>query len=228
MQDAGRHRGYAAPVVKTRLRLVLVDDHPIVLQGLEQLFGFEPDMQVVARCLDAEEALRVVEREVPDVMVLDVRMPGQDGLDVMRRLQALNLPTRIVLLTASLDEEEMVEAVTLGVRGIVLKEAAPQRLVDCIRQVQAGEMVVDSQALARALEKVGRRTAGTQRLAEVLTPREMDIVRMVTRGLRNRDIATRLSITEGTVKIHLHNVYEKLGVSGRLELVVYAHAQGLQ
>lgn len=209
------------------IRLVLVDDHPIVLQGLEQLFGFEPDMEVVARCLSAQQALSAMEEHRPDVLVLDIRMPDEDGLAVLRELHTRRIRTRVILLTAAVDEDEVVEAMRLGVRGIVLKEAAPQNLVDAIRRVHAGETVVDHQAVVRALEKVVRREAGTRRLAAVLTARELEIVRMVVAGLRNKEIATRLTISESTVKIHLHNTYEKLRVDGRLELMLLAQEHGL-
>jgi DNA-binding NarL/FixJ family response regulator len=209
------------------IRLVLVDDHPIVLQGLEQLFGLEPDFAVVASCLGGEEALEAVEQHRPDVLVLDVRMPEKDGLAVLRQIRKRLRPVRVVLLTAAMEEDEVVEAVRLGVRGIVLKEMAPQRLVHCIRRVHAGELMVDNRTVARALERVARREAGTQRLAALLTPRELEIVRMVAGGLRNKEIAARLSISEGTVKIHLHNTYEKLDVDGRLALMLYAQEHGL-
>lgn len=209
------------------IRLVLADDHPIVLHGLEQLFRLEPDLAVVARCTEADEALRAVEEHGPDVLVLDIRMPGKDGLAVMRELRQHRAAVRVVLLTAAIDEDEVVEAVRLGARGIVLKEMAPQRLVQAIRQVHAGELVVDNRAVVRALEKVVRRETGTQRVARILTPREMDVVRMVAMGLRNKEIAARLSISEGTVKIHLHNTYEKLEVDGRLELMLFAQEHGL-
>jgi DNA-binding NarL/FixJ family response regulator len=213
--------------VSVPIRLVLVDDHPIVLQGLEQLFGFEPDMEVVARCLSAQQALSAMEEHRPDVLVLDIRMPDEDGLAVLRELHTRRIRTRVILLTAAVDEDEVVEAMRLGVRGIVLKEAAPQNLVDAIRRVHAGETVVDHQAVVRALEKVVRREAGTRRLAAVLTARELEIVRMVVAGLRNKEIATRLTISESTVKIHLHNTYEKLKVDGRLELMLFAQEHGL-
>jgi DNA-binding NarL/FixJ family response regulator len=213
--------------VSVPIRLVLVDDHPIVLQGLEQLFGFEPDMEVVARCLSAQQALSAMEEHRPDVLVLDIRMPDEDGLAVLRELHTRRIRTRVILLTAAVDEDEVVEAMRLGVRGIVLKEAAPQNLVDAIRRVHAGETVVDHQAVVRALEKVVRREAGTRRLAAVLTARELEIVRMVVAGLRNKEIATRLTISESTVKIHLHNTYEKLRVDGRLELMLLAQEHGL-
>jgi DNA-binding NarL/FixJ family response regulator len=209
------------------IRLVLADDHPIVLHGLEQLFSPESDITVAARCLDAASALAAVAEHRPDILVLDIRMPGTSGLDVMRELRRRNETTAVLLLTAAIDEDEVVEAVRLGVRGIVLKEMAPQRLVETVRQVHAGELVVDNRAVVRALEKVVRRETGTRRVASILTPRELEIVRMVATGLRNKEIASRLTISEGTVKIHLHNTYEKLKVDGRLELMLFAQEHGL-
>lgn len=210
-----------------RIRLVLADDHPIVLQGLAQLFGLEQDLEVVEHCLSGEAAVAAVERHRPDVLVLDVRMPGIDGLAVLRELRRRRAPTRVLLLAAELDEDDVVEAVRLGVRGIVLKEMAPQQLVQAVRQVHAGELVVDSRSVVRALEKVVRQEASSRRVASLLTPREMEIVRMVAAGLRNKEIAARLSISEGTVKIHLHNTYEKLRVDGRVELMLFAQEHGL-
>lgn len=209
------------------LSLVLADDHPIILDGLEPLFQREGDLKVVARCHDGHEALRAVRQHRPDVLILDIRMPGLDGLSVLRELRQEGLPTRVVLLTAALDEDEVLEAIRLGVRGVVLKEMAPRLLVQCVRKVAAGEQWIETGSLSRALDTMIRREAGAREVAGVLTPREIEVMRMATGGLRNRDIAERLSITEGTVKIHLHNIYEKLKVSGRLELALYARDKGL-
>jgi DNA-binding NarL/FixJ family response regulator len=126
----------------------------------------------------------------------------------------------VVLLTISLSEDQMLEALRLGVRGMVLKEMAPKLLIDCIRKVHAGERWFEKESLGLALDRLMGATG-----AAVLTPRETDIVRMVARS--NKEIATTLSITEGTVKIHLHNIYEKLGVDGRIALMLYAQKQGL-
>ncbi|HEX7085211.1 MAG TPA: response regulator transcription factor [Vicinamibacterales bacterium] len=209
------------------IRLVLVDDHPIVLDGLEQLFATEPDLQVVARATSGETAVRVLQEFRPDVLVLDLAMPGRDGIWVMRQAAALELPTRVVLLTAHLEEQQLVEAVRLNVAGVVLKEMAPRLLVECVRKVHAGERWLERHAVARAIERRVRRESEAQRLAGLLTPRELEIVRLAAEGLRNREISTRLSITEGTVKIHLHHIYEKLGVNGRSQLILYATKQGL-
>lgn len=209
------------------IRLVLADDHPIVLDGLEQLFRLEPDFEVVARCRDGEEALRQVRLYKPDILVLDIRMPRRDGLQVLQALLEERLPTRVVLLTAALDEDQLVEALRLGVGGVILKEMAPRLLVDAVRQVKEGGRWLDKSSSNRALERLLRRDAEAREAAESLTPRELEIVRMVARGLRNRAIAEQLYITEGTVKIHLHNIYQKLQVSGRLELAVQAREKGM-
>jgi DNA-binding NarL/FixJ family response regulator len=209
------------------IRLILADDHPIVLDGLAQLFRVEPEFQVLARCRDGEEALGAVRTHQPDVLVLDIRMPRRDGLDVLRTVRLEGLPTRVVLLTAALEEEQLVEALRLGVGGVVLKEMAPHLLVEAVREVHAGGSWLDKGAVSRIVGKLLQKEEGMREAARVLTPRELEIVRMVARGLRNRAIAEELLITEGTVKIHLHNIYQKLGVDGRLELAVYAQGKGL-
>jgi DNA-binding NarL/FixJ family response regulator len=209
------------------IRLLLADDHPIVLDGLEQLFRLEPDFEVVARSRDGDETLRALRRHRPDVLVLDIRMPRGDGLKVLRTMREEEIPSRVVLLTAAVEEEQLLEALHLGVGGVVLKEMAPQLVVEAVRQVHAGNRWLDKGSVHRALDRLLQRESGSQEAAQALTPRELEIVRMVARGLRNRAIAEQLFITEGTVKIHLHNIYQKIEVNGRLELAVYAQNKGL-
>lgn len=209
------------------ISLVLADDHPIILDGLEMLFRQEQDFQVLARCVNGEEAIQALRHHRPDILVLDIRMPGKDGLAVLRETKNDRLPTRTVLLTMGLDEDDLLEAIRLGVRGVVLKEMAPQMLVQCVRKVHAGEQWLETRSVSRALEKMLWREAGERQVAGILTPRELEIVRMVAAGLRNKEIADSLFISEGTVKIHLHHIYEKLNLAGRLELVLYAQDKGL-
>lgn len=209
------------------IRLILADDHPIVLDGLEQLFRLEPDFQVVACCRDGEETLKALRHHLPDILVLDIRMPRGDGLAVLRAMAGERLATRVVLLTAALEEEQLVEALELGVGGVVLKEMAPRLLVEAVREVHGGGRWLDKGSSHRALDRLLQRQAGSREAARLLTPRELEIVRMVARGLRNRAIAEQLFITEGTVKIHLHNIYQKVEVDGRLELALYAQSRGL-
>ena len=210
-----------------RIRIVLADDHVIVLDGLEQLFRLEPELEVVARSTTAEAAVKAVQEHRPDVLVLDLVMPGHDGMWVLRELSELNLPTRTVLLTAHVEENRLVEAIRLGVWGIVLKEMAPRMLMECVRKVYAGEKWLEQQSVTRAMERMQKRESEIDRLTRLLTPRELEIVRLASEGLRNKEIGERLSITEGTVKIHLHNIYEKLGVTGRSQLILYATKHGL-
>ena len=210
-----------------RIRIVLADDHVIVLDGLEQLFRLEPELEVVARSTTAEAAVKAVQEHRPDVLVLDLVMPGHDGMWVLRELSELNLPTRTVLLTAHVEENRLVEAIRLGVWGVVLKEMAPRMLMECVRKVHAGEKWLEQQSVTRAIERMQKRESEIDRLTRLLTPRELEIVRLASEGLRNKEIGERLSITEGTVKIHLHNIYEKLGVTGRSQLILYATKHGL-
>jgi two-component system, NarL family, nitrate/nitrite response regulator NarL len=209
------------------IRLVLGDDHPIVLDGLENLFRLEPDFRVVARCVNGDECLVAVRRHNPDVLVLDLRMPRKDGLTVLRELHKEKHPVKVVLLAAALEEEEVLEALRLGVRGMVLKELAPQMVVQCVRKVHAGEQWLEKQAFGRALETLLRREAGEREAGSVLTPRELEMVGMVARGLRNKEMSERMNISEGTVKIHLHHIYRKLKVENRVDLILYAQSKRL-
>jgi DNA-binding NarL/FixJ family response regulator len=207
--------------------LAIADDHPIVLDGLAQLFAGEPDFEVVVRCSTGDELLAALRRSRPDIAVIDIRMPGMTGLDVLRTAHDERLPTKIILLTAEISDESVVAAVRLGVAGIVLKETAPRVLLQSVRSVAAGEKWLDDGAMRRALDSMLRREAGLADAVRVLTPRELEIVRMVATGLRNKQIAEKLSITEGTVKIHLHSIYQKVNVSGRVELSIYAREKSL-
>ncbi len=219
----------SAIIAGVAIRVVLVDDHPIVLQGLQHLFARHADFEVVACCPDAETALAAVRAEQPDVLVLDLRMPGMSGLDLLRTLASEGTtPRRTVLLTAAITEEQVVEAVKLGAAGLVLKESAPETLLECVRRVYQGEQWIDHETVSSAVRTVlDRQTASKEPAPHTLTPREIEIVKMVAQGLRNRAIAERLSISEGTVKVHLHNIYEKFGVDGRLELLLAAQHKGL-
>ena len=204
------------------ITLVLADDHPIVLDGLQQLFSSEPDFAILARCPDGEAALEAVRRLRPDVLVVDLQMPGKNGLAVLRELQAEAHPTRAVVLTASFGDDEVLQAVRLGARGVVLKDMAPHLLVQCVRAVHAGGEWLEQGVLARALDRFLQRDEVQRGAARLYSPRELEVVRLVAQGLRNKEIARKLDITEGTVKIHLYNVYRKAGVHSRIALMRYA------
>ena len=209
------------------IRIAIADDHALVLHGLKRLFDGEEEFEVVECCGTGAEAIAAARRGNVDVLLLDIKMPGLSGIDVLRTLSAERLKCSTVLLTAALSDSDAVEGLKLGVRGIVLKESSPDTLLECIRRVSRGEQWVDSETMTRALDTITRRESMANDPNRTLTARELEIVRMIAQGLRNKAIAERLFISEGTVKIHLHNVYEKLGLDGRLELMLHAQKQGL-
>lgn len=209
------------------IRLVLADDHPLVLRGLEHLFTSESECEVLCCCGNGKEALAAVRRYQPDILVLDSHMPGMGSLEVVQTLVCGRSPTRVVLLAESSEEELIREAVRLGVRGVFLKEMTPGMLVQCVRRVYGGEYWLEWRSASQVLEELLRREQGTVDLARLLTPREQEIFHLLCRGLRNKEIAKRVSISESTVKVHLRHIYEKLHVNGRLALLRYAEDKGL-
>ena len=212
---------------QTRIRVVIADDHPLILTALRDLFHAEGDIDVVASCRDGRDVVPTVRTHHPDVLLLDVSLPGLTGLDILRMLRHEKHPAHVVLLTAALSEDDLLEAARLGVNGVVLKDLAPELLVQCVRKVHAGEQWLERRSIARAFDTLLRREAGTREVARTLTARELEIMRLAARGIRNREIADQLHVTEGTVKIHMHNIYEKLGVRNRSELTLYARDRGL-
>lgn len=209
------------------ITLVIADDHPLILDGLERLFNLEKDFKIVARCANGEETLKALRRYKPAIIILDIHMPGNEGLEVLREMKKENLPTRAIILTATLDEETVAQALRLGIRGLLLKELAPALIVQCIRKVHAGELWLEKRSVANALESLLKHEAGKNLAAQLLTPREIEIVKQVAQGLRNAEICKRLFISEGTVKMHLHNIYQKLGVDSRTQLMHYSQEKHL-
>lgn len=214
-------------MVEMPIHLVVADSYPIVLDGMEHLFHQEEGFQLVARCTDGVEAMEAIRRHRPDVAILDMRLPGKDGLAISREVLAERLPVRVVLFTAELDEEQMLEAVHAGVRGIVLKEMKTQLLVQCVRKVHEGEHWLDRRSTRVAIERILQREAGANEIAAFTTQQEINIIRHAAQGLRNKEIANKLCISEGTVKTHLHNIYDKLHLKSRMALLRYAREKGL-
>lgn len=211
----------------TPIRLILADDHPLMLQAIETILAAEPDLVVEYACDDGRKALEAVRKLQPDVLVLDLRMPGVDGLGVLAELHGENSPTRTVIYTAAMNQDDVLTAVRLGVRGMVLKEMSGEQLVRCIRKVHAGEIWIEKRSVSLALDRILRRETERHQLSSVLTPRELDLVRMVAAGLANRQIAEKAHITEGTVKVHLHRIYTKLELRDRMALTLFAKDRGL-
>jgi two-component system, NarL family, nitrate/nitrite response regulator NarL len=201
--------------------ILIADDHPIVLEGLVSLLQ-SAAYSVVARCTTGPEVLAALQQTQPDMVLLDINMPRPGGLEIARTLNEAGSASKIVLLTSNLDDSQVEQAARLGVDGIVLKETAPQQLMTCLETVRAGLQWIDPEVARRAFKTVVPNEAGGQ-----LTPRELDVVKLVARGLRNKEIARELNITEGTVKMYLHNMYERLQVSSRIELTNAARGKGI-
>src|ERR1019366_4411031 len=217
---------------KAKIRIVVADDHPIFRDGLCKLLALEEDFEVVAQAQDGRQVLEVLQQFEPDVLLLDLRMPGLDGLATLQRLQAVKNKTRVIVLTASDDKNEFVQAMKLGTSGIVLKQTATELLIKSIRKVHAGEIWLDShttQAVIRqfvANEEPPQTPPPTSQVRDrersPLSQREREIVALVAQGFKNKEMAEKMFISEQTVKNHLHNIFDKLGVSDRLELALYA------
>lgn len=207
--------------------LVIADDHPLILDGLEHLCSQNGDLHVVARCSNGKEALTATRRLNPDVLVIDLHMPGMGGIEVVRRLQEEESRTRSVIITSGADEREALECMRLRVPGVLLKSMPSHLVTQCIHKVAEGGVWMEKDSFNRALELLLRREEGMQSLTVKLSDRETQVMTLCAQGLSNGEIAQQLYLSEGTVKTHLHNVYRKLGLAGRAELVQYAHKNGL-
>ena len=196
-------------------RILLADDHPMIQAAVEAMLRGS-DYELVAKAGTGAEALHAIEEHDPEMVVLDVQMPDGTGLDVLRSIRGGGDERPVVLLTASLDEAGFAEALKMKVDGVLLKTSDPALLIDCLDCVRGGEEWIDPHLNAEETR------AANSRDRSLLSPRERDLVRLVRQGKRNRDIAEELGITEGTVKVYLHSVFEKTGVANRTELAIRA------
>lgn len=224
----------APDTAPTKIRVVIADDHPIVRDGLKKLLSLEEDIDVVGAVCDGRELIEKVDELRPDVILLDLRMPNLDGLGAMQTLQHTNSKARVIILTASEDKNEFVQAMKLGCSGIVLKQTASDLIVKSIRKVHAGEIWLDSHTTAAVMRQFAApidsspaSSASKARERSPLSAREREIVALVAQGYKNKEMAEKMFISEQTVKNHLHNIFDKLGVSDRLELALYAIHKGL-
>lgn len=201
-------------------RVLIADDHPLMLSGIASMLR-GTNYEIVAKATDGRAALDAMASTRPDVLVLDVKMEGAGGMDVLRALRSKGDPIPVVFLTAHLDDDTLTEALQLEVNGIIMKDGAETLILDCLGQVCTGKKWFDQSLLRRA--HALRRSAGAEDgpLAP-LSPRERTIAQLVARGLRNRQIGQELGLTEGTVKVALHRIYEKLGIARRIELAMLA------
>lgn len=202
------------------ISVVVADDHPVVLQGLVSLLRSCPDFNVVAECRDGRAAVKAIEQFAPSVAVLDIAMPSLTGLEVLQTIAGFGSKTRVVFLTATATESQIVTAISRGAKGVLHKEIAAEELTKCIREVAQGRQWL-SQSVADLVARFAQRTPLPAH-GESLSVREKEVMQLASTGLSNKQIGRTLNLSEGTVKIHLHNIYQKLGVPNRTSLTALA------
>src|SRR6266705_1418863 len=214
-------------------RILIADDHPIFRDGLKRLLESERDFKVVGEACDGVEAVKLVRQLKPEILLLDLAMPRRPGLEALREMSdgPEPLPVRVILLTAAAEKDQIVEALQLGARGVVLKDSATQILLKSIRAVMDGEYWVGRESVSNLVQYLRGLVGSSSNVARQrrygLTPRELEIVSAVVAGYANKEIAEHFKISEDTVKHHMSNIFDKVGVSTRLELALFAVNQAL-
>jgi len=212
------HLNKRQPTRKAPIRIVVADDHPIVRQGIVANLKEQRDMKVVAEGSDGDEALALIKRHMPDVVLLDLRMPRMDGLEVVAEVNALHLQSKLIVMTTFESQEDIQHAVRAGARAYLLKDCTQQMLLEAIRRVHLGEVFLLPQIAQKLVDRMQK---------PQVSPRELEVLKSVASGRSNKEIGVQLSIGEGTVKTHVASLLEKLGVTGRTSAVREAVRLGL-
>jgi two-component system nitrate/nitrite response regulator NarL len=202
--------------------LIIADDHPVVLQGLVALLGEHGGFKLIESCSDGAECIKAIRKFLPDLALVDMNMPTSNGLQVLKAVTAERLSTRIVFLAASPNDREIIAAVAGGAFGIMLKESAPDTLINCLQAVAAGHQWLPAELVDGALERTQKARAQFETVDGALTQREREVMLLVADGLSNKDVGRRLNVSEGTVKVHLHSIYQKVAVNNRTALAKFA------
>jgi two-component system nitrate/nitrite response regulator NarL len=207
------------------VRIVIADDHTIFRDGLRRLLEAEPELEVVGEAADGGEAVTQTRQQTPDILLLDLAMPRVPGMDALREISAMEeeVKTKIIVLTAAVERIQIVQALQMGARGVVMKEAATQLLMKAIRTVMSGQYWIGREAVGDIVDFMRTNASGEKAPRNFgLTKREMEILAAIVAGLSNKEIARRFALSEDTVKHHLTNIFDKVGVASRLELALFA------
>jgi DNA-binding NarL/FixJ family response regulator len=202
---------------KTQIRVLSVDDHPLLREGIAAIINSQPDMELVAAAANAQEAIQLFRKHQPDVTLMDLRLPDMSGIDTVIAIRKEFPQARVIMLTTFEGDVEIQHALEAGARGYVLKSMPPKELVEVIRQVHAGKKRIPTQVATQLAEHMSD---------EALTPREIEVLRHIAEGNRNRDIGEKLFITEETVKVHIKHIMDKLGASDRTQAVAIGIRRG--
>ena len=216
----------SGPPTAEPIRVLVVDDHALFRRGLEMVLEQEPDIEVVGEASDGTEAVQVASETTPDVVLMDVRMPRRGGIDACTAIKDAVPSTKIIMLTISDEEADLYDAIKAGAMGYLLKEISIEEVASAIRAVHGGQSLISPSMASKLLNEFASMIKRTDERAQLPTPRltdrEMEVLRLVAKGLNNRDIAKQLYISENTVKNHIRNILEKLQLHSRMEAVVYA------
>ena len=208
---------------RSTIKILIADDHAIFRDGLRKLLDSEEIITIVGEARNGAECIKMLGKLKPDILLLDLHMPDKDGFEVLEEVNFDTIPTRVIILTAAEDDRDLVRAMRLGARGVVAKDSAIDLLIKSIHHVYAGEIWLDSQMTAGVINAFSASPkSGARREKPLLSDREMEVVQLIAQGFHNKEIGKKLFISEQTVKNHLHNIFDKLGVSDRLELALYA------
>ena len=208
------------------IRVFIADDHPIVRQGLEIVINSQPDMELVGQAADGNEALILIGEMNPDVVVMDLKMPVKNGLAAIEELRKSGKDIPVLVLTSFPDDDQVISAIQLGASGVILKDTPPEQLVDAIREVSHGKSALHPLVVHKLMKKV-QQSATVLPLAQLLTNREVDVLKCLAQGLSNREIAQELSVSTRTVTTHVRNILNKLGLDNRTQAALYAVEHGI-
>jgi DNA-binding NarL/FixJ family response regulator len=214
----------------SKIKVALVDDHTLFREGIKKILSLEADIEIVGEAVDGEEVLRLLNQCCPDVLLLDIKMERINGLQILPRIVEQYAQLRVIVVTAQISQAESVKAIKDGARGIILKHAASEFLIKGIRKVFEGELWADTSTMTRVVESLSQKYRGdrdSERDRKELSQREREVVGLIASGYRNKEIANKLFISEQTVKTHLSNIFQKLEISDRLELALYAMRNGM-
>ncbi|MCD7053789.1 response regulator transcription factor [Rhodococcus sp. BH2-1] len=209
------------------MRVVIADDQTLVRDGLVTICGRLPDVEVVATAADGAQAVRAVAEHAPDVILMDLRMPHMDGIEATRQIRDYHPATQIIVLTTFSDEESIDSALVAGALGYLTKDAGREDIANALRAAAKGQSLLSPEAHARVLVKLRQSVSQTTSPPDGLTPREVDILRLIAAGRSNREIVRELCIGESTVKTHINRIFAKTGSRDRAQAVVYAHQHGI-